>query len=84
MEKHVGVIAILIHDRKIAAPKVNEVLTHYGDLIVGRMGIPYAKRGDMHVITLIVDGTNDELGAMTGKLGAVKGVTVKSTLAKCA
>jgi putative iron-only hydrogenase system regulator len=83
MEKHVGVIAILIHDRKTAAPKVNDVLTKYGELIVGRMGIPYLKHRDMHVITLIVDGTNDDIGALTGKLGAIKDVTVKSTLAKC-
>ncbi|MDD2772441.1 MAG: iron-only hydrogenase system regulator [Elusimicrobiales bacterium] len=82
MEKHVGVIAIIINDRKTAAPKVNEVLTKYGDLVIGRMGIPYPKR-NVYVVTLIVDGSNDEIGAMTGKLGAIKDVTVKSTLTKC-
>lgn len=82
MEKHVGVVAIIVSDRANAAPKVNEVLTNYGEIIVGRMGIPYHKR-DIYVITLIVDGSNNEIGAMSGKVGAIKGVTVKSTLTKC-
>jgi putative iron-only hydrogenase system regulator len=82
MEKHVGVIAIIINDRKTAAPKVNEILTGYGELVIGRMGIPYPKR-NVYVITLIVDGSNDDIGAMCGKIGAVKDVTVKSTLTKC-
>ncbi|MFA5161326.1 MAG: TM1266 family iron-only hydrogenase system putative regulator [Elusimicrobiales bacterium] len=82
MGKHVGVVAVLVADRKHSAPKVNEILTKHGDIIVGRMGMPYHQR-DLHVITLIVDGTNDEIGALTGKLGAVKDVTVKSALAKC-
>ena len=81
MEKHVGVVAVLISDRKNAAPKVNDLLTKFGGLIVGRMGIPYPARG-LFVITLIVDGSNDEIGALTGRLGALPGVTAKSTLAK--
>ncbi|MFK4784781.1 TM1266 family iron-only hydrogenase system putative regulator [Fusobacterium sp. MFO224] len=60
---------------------VNAILHEYSDLIVGRMGIPYRKRG-ISVITLIAEGTNDEICAMTGKLGRVDGVVVKSMLTK--
>lgn len=79
--KRVGFIGIVVENRKRCAPKVNELLSEYGDIIVGRMGIPYPKR-DINVITLIVDGTTDEIGALTGKLGMIKGVTVKSGLSK--
>ncbi|MDD4658355.1 MAG: CopG family transcriptional regulator, partial [Eubacteriales bacterium] len=48
---------------------------------VGRMGIPYRDR-HVAVISLIVDGTTDEIGSLTGKLGEVKGVSVKSALTK--
>jgi putative iron-only hydrogenase system regulator len=56
-------------------------LTAFGDIVIGRMGIPYHQR-DLNIITLIVDATTDEIGALTGKLGMIPGVTVKSTLAK--
>ncbi len=82
MEKQrVGIVGIIIHNRKDRAPKVNEILTQYGDIIVGRMGIPYTERG-VNVIALIVDGTISKIGAMTGKLGMIEGVTVKSAMAK--
>ncbi len=80
-KKRVGIVGIIIHNRKDRAPKVNDILTQYGDIIVGRMGIPYHERG-YNVITLIVDGTTNEIGAMTGKLGMIEGVTVKSAMAK--
>ena len=81
MEKHLGAVVVIVKKRKEAAPKVNEVFTQFGGIIVARMGFPYDKRG-VNVITLIVDGTNDEIGALTGKLGMFKDVTVKTTLAK--
>jgi putative iron-only hydrogenase system regulator len=45
------------------------------------MGLPYPARG-LNIITLIVDATTDQIGALTGRLGTLTGVTVKSTLAK--
>jgi putative iron-only hydrogenase system regulator len=81
MEKHLGAVVVIIKERVAAAPQVNDILTHFGNLIVGRMGFPYGKRG-VNIITLIVEGTTDEIGALTGKLGMLKQVTVKSTLAK--
>lgn len=81
MEKHLGAVVVIIKDRESTAPKVNEILTKFGSIIVARMGFPYAKRG-VSVITLIVEATNDEIGALTGKLGMFKNVTVKTTLAK--
>jgi putative iron-only hydrogenase system regulator len=79
MEKQVGVVAVIIKDRKMASPKVNEVLSQYGEMVIGRMGLPYHER-NIHIVTLIVDGSTDEIGAMTGKLGIIPGVVVKSTL----
>jgi putative iron-only hydrogenase system regulator len=77
----VGVVAIIIKQRKETASLVNEALTGYGDIVIGRMGLPYHER-DLNIITLIVDASTDQLGALTGKLGLSPGVTVKSTLAK--
>ena len=81
MDKRLGFIGIIIEDRKAGAPIVNDILTGHGGIILGRMGIPHAKR-DLNVIVLIVDATTDELGALTGQLGKVRGVSVKSALGK--
>ena len=81
MNKRLGFVGIIIEDRKKAAEEVNRLLSGHGDIIVARVGIPY-KEKHCCVITLIVDATTDELGALTGKLGALSGVSVKSALTK--
>jgi len=80
-QRAVGVVAIIVKRRANSAPEVNAVLTEFGEIILGRLGLPYAAR-DLNIITLIVDATTDQIGALTGKLGSIRDVTVKSTLAK--
>jgi len=81
MEKRLGFIGIIIENREENAPKVNELLTQFGDGILSRTGIPY-KEKDVSVITLIVDTTSDIIGSLTGKLGSIPGVSVKSNLCR--
>ena len=80
MDKRIGVVGIVIEDLEHIS-EVNEDLSQYGSIIVGRMGIPYRERG-VNVISLIVDGTTDEIGALTGKLGKFDGLSIKSALSK--
>lgn len=77
--KRLGVIGIVITDREQAAPKVNEILSRHGRAVIGRIGLPYKERG-VNVISLIVEAGTDELGALTGRLGMLDGVRVKSLL----
>lgn len=79
MEKRIGVIGIIIENRNKAAPKVNEILGKYGEIISGRIGLPCKEKG-VSVIGLIIEASTDELGAMTGKLGMLPNVKVKSIL----
>ena len=80
MDKRIGLVGIVIEDLSFVS-QVNETLHEYAGLIVGRMGLPYKERG-VSVISLIMDGTNDEISALTGKLGRIKGVSVKSMITK--
>lgn len=80
MNKRIGVIALVIEDRE-SVKEVNRLLSEYSDLIIGRMGIPY-KEKNVSVMSIIVDGTTDKLGALTGKIGRINGVSVKSVLTK--
>lgn len=79
MEKRLGVVGIVVENPK-SAPALNQILSEYSDVIIGRMGIPFRER-EIRVISLIVEGSTDAIGALTGKLGNLKGVQVKSALA---
>jgi putative iron-only hydrogenase system regulator len=79
--RRIGVVSIIIHNRKESAMRVNEIITQYGDSIIGRMGIPYEPKG-INIIALIIHGTTDDIGALTGKLGSLQDVEVKSVLTK--
>ncbi len=81
MEKRLGFIGIILENRKTSAEMVNKTLSEFGDSIIARTGIPYQKKSCC-VITLVVDMTTDELGVLTGRLGMIEGVTVKSALSK--
>lgn len=79
MKNRIGVVGIVIDEREDAAPAVNQVLSQHAEIISGRLGLPYRER-NLNVIALIVDGTTDQIGALTGKLGSICGVHVKSAL----
>ncbi len=80
MDNRIGVIGIVVTNIE-NSNSVNEILHNYANLIIGRMGIPY-KEKNVSVISLLVDGTSDEISALTGKLGKISGVQVKSALTK--
>ncbi len=80
-EKRLGFVGIIIEDRSKCASLINEILSANAGLILARTGIPHIKE-KTSVITLVIDATTDELGKLTGRLGSIEGVQVKSGLAK--
>ena len=80
MNKRIAVIAIVI-DASESVQEVNQVLHEKSSIIIGRMGIPYKER-NVSVISLSVDGTPDEISSLTGRLGKIKGVSVKAAISK--
>jgi len=79
--KRLGFVGIIIENREKCAGIVNRILSEHAELILARTGLPHAK-GETSVITLVIDATTDELGVLTGKLGNISGISVKSGLAK--
>lgn len=80
MNKRIAVIAIVI-DASESVQEVNQVMHEKSSIIIGRMGIPYKER-NVSVISLSVDGTPDEISSLTGRLGQIKGVSVKAAISK--
>ncbi len=81
MEKRLGFVGIIVEQREASAQSVNNILSECASIIVARTGLPYEKKS-CSVITLVVDCTTDQIGVLTGKLGSLQGVTVKSALSK--
>ncbi|MBI9104733.1 MAG: CopG family transcriptional regulator [Spirochaetales bacterium] len=81
-EKRYGFVGILVADRDDASPVIQDILTDYGDIILGRMGLPHLSDNKLSIITLIVHATTDQVGSLTGRLGRIPGVSVKSGLGK--
>ncbi len=80
MNTRIAIIGIIVENTEYA-DDINQILHEYGSCIVGRMGIPYRER-KLSVISVIVDATTDIIGALSGKLGMVKGVSVKTVYSK--
>jgi len=81
MLKRIGTITIITDDRVKHSVKINEILSKHADIIIGRMGLPYSPK-KISIICLIVNGSTDQLGSLTGKLGAIESVQVKSVMVK--
>ena len=78
--ERIALVGIIIEDNE-QAEQVNEILHQYAQFIVGRMGIPYRERG-IHIISVVIDAKQEEIAAMTGKLGMLSGVSVKAVYSK--
>ncbi|HOV79684.1 MAG TPA: hypothetical protein PK728_06205 [Bacillota bacterium] len=77
MKKRICIVGILVNQKSEHAPKVQEVLSKYGSLILHRSGIPYSQcnRG---IINLTIEATSAELDALLAELKTVKDITVAS------
>ena len=76
METRVAVMSIIVED-PTSVEKLNGLLHQYGEYIIGRMGIPYRKR-NINIISIALDAPQDTISALAGKVGALKGVGVKT------
>jgi putative iron-only hydrogenase system regulator len=79
MEERIGAVIILITDGG-DIQRINSIISEHADLILGRQGIPLRDRS-ASVISLVMEGDTDRMGSLTGKLGRLHGVRVKSVLA---
>lgn len=79
METRVALLAIIVREESSAAA-LNELLHQYARRVIGRMGIPYRQRG-VAIISVALDAPAEEISALSGRLGRLPGVTVKTVYA---
>ncbi|HNT41796.1 MAG TPA: iron-only hydrogenase system regulator [Tenuifilaceae bacterium] len=80
MERRIGAALILVENRG-SVEKLNQLFSAHSSVIVARQGIPLQQRG-VSVISLVLDGTSDEISALTGPVGKLDGVQVKTLMMK--
>jgi putative iron-only hydrogenase system regulator len=80
MEKRIGSVLILLKDKE-SAPQVNAIISNHSSIIIGRQGLPISNSSS-GIISLVLEGTTDQIGSLTGQLGRVNGAEVKSVVLK--
>ena len=76
MQTRVAVIAIIVENPD-SVEAVNRLLHDAADCILGRMGLPYRERG-INLISVAIDAPQDVISALSGKIGALPGVSAKT------
>jgi putative iron-only hydrogenase system regulator len=79
MEKRVGVALIQIEDRDNVL-LLNEIISNHSQIIIGRQGLP--RSNGQNIISLVLEGTTDQISSLTGQLGRLGGIQIKSVLIK--
>lgn len=67
----------IIVESSESVEKLNSILHENGEYIIGRMGLPYRKR-NINIISIALDAPQDTISAMSGKIGNLPGVSVKT------
>ena len=76
MATRVAVMSIIVEEMD-SVEKLNQILHENGRYIIGRMGIPYRQKG-VSIISIALDAPQDAISAMSGKIGNLPGVSVKT------
>jgi len=79
-ERRLGTILLLIESKE-SISKMNVIITKFSHLIIGRQGISLRER-DLNIISLVLEGNSDEIGAFSGQLGRLDGIKVKAAIMK--
>jgi len=80
MDTRIALIGIIVEDTNVIE-KLNTILHEYGQYIIGRMGIPYREK-NVSIISVVIDATNDVISSLSGKLGMLEGISVKTVYSK--
>lgn len=76
MDTRVALISIIVENDEVTE-KLNHLLHEQRQYIIGRMGIPYREKG-INIISIAIDAPQDVISALSGKIGALNGVSTKT------
>lgn len=80
METRVALISIIVSDME-KTTEINNYLHEVAQYVIGRMGVPY-KEKNIAVISVAIDAPQDVISNVSGKIGKLDGVTIKTAYSK--
>ena len=75
-ETRVAVMGIIVEDIN-STEALNAILHDYARYIIGRMGVPYREK-NISIVSIALDAPQDTISAMSGRIGKLSGVSVKT------
>jgi len=79
--KRIAVISAILEEPEIIQKEFNDVISSFQGIVKGRMGIPFEEER-MAIISLTVIGDLNQINSLTGKLGNIPHITVKTAISK--
>lgn len=76
METRVAVLGIIVENTD-SVEQLNAIFHDYAKYIIGRMGIPYREKC-INIISVALDAPQDTIASMSGKIGKLPGVQIKT------
>lgn len=76
METRVAVMSIIVENPD-SVEELNALLHTFSEYVIGRMGIPYRDK-NIKLISVAVDAPQNEISALSGKIGKLSGVSIKT------
>lgn len=76
MQTRVAVMSIIVENPD-SVGELNELLHTFSEYVIGRMGIPYRDK-NISIISVAVDAPQNEISALSGKIGKLSGVSIKT------
>ena len=80
--ERIGIIAIIVDGKQVggeAPQKIQSLLSEYAEFVLAHTGIPVRDMG-VSAISVILRAKVETFSALTGKLGKIAGVSVKSLI----
>lgn len=81
MSKKIAVVSAILENPEMCQAEFNSIVSSYHDIVLGRMGLPLREKG-VSVISITLFGEMDSINALTGKIGKIENVTVKTAVSK--
>lgn len=75
-ETRTALIGIIVENEE-SVEALNGLLHDYRSYIIGRMGVPHPQK-EISIISIALEAEQDVISALSGKLGALEGVSTKT------
>ncbi len=79
--KKIAILGAVLDHPEASQELFNTILSSYKHIIKGRMGVPFDDE-EISVVSITVMGDLNDINALTGKLGNIPGVVVKTSISK--